>query len=206
MLAQVLERVIAFAAKSEAQLVRAREEWAKEGGRVFDDDPLYEERTTAFLEWYALERPENGRSFVERFLAEERLGDLDGRWLHALSRTHRSLFAVRQHRRGHYVLDDLCGGGLFEVSERRRLPGVVEDDLFEARLVADVVSPPSLLFTRAFQFYPAEAHEAILNQAARARREGESRTALLFRLMRLKLKAAQYGHVAAARIYSESEE
>src|SRR5205814_447208 len=108
MLAQVLDRVIAFSARDEQSLVRAREEWAEAAGRVFDDDPLYEERTTAFLEWYALERrdpAENGRSPAERFLAEERLDDLEGRWVHALATSHRSLFEVREVREGLILLD-----------------------------------------------------------------------------------------------------
>src|SRR5262245_6985174 len=142
MLAQVLDRIIAFAARDEAMLVRAREEWAERAGRVFDDDPLYEERTVAFLEWFALERPSaDGRLPAERFLAEEGLEDLEGKWAHALARAHRSLFEVRQLREGTMLLDDLLAGGAFEVTERRKLPGVAEGEVFEARVVADVVSP-----------------------------------------------------------------
>jgi hypothetical protein len=206
MLAQILDRLIAFAARDEASLVKAREEWSQEAGRVFDDDPLYEERTTAFLEWYALERKsEGGRVPAERFLAEERLEDLDGQWVYALSRAHRSLFDVREVREGSLLLDDLLAGGAFEVTERRTLPGVGPGSLFEARLVANVVTPPEILFTRAFQFHPTDAAQAVRKIAERARAAGEPRAATLFRLMRLRLKATRYGHVAAGKIYAESE-
>src|SRR5688572_22230816 len=101
MLAHLLDRVIAFAARDEGELVRAREEWADKAGRVFDDDPLYEERTTAFLEWYALERPfPDGSLAAERCLAEERFEDRDGDWMRALGRSHRSLFEVREIKEG----------------------------------------------------------------------------------------------------------
>src|SRR5262249_11326923 len=122
---QVLERVIAFSARDEEELVRAREEWGAAAGRVFDDDPLYEERTAAFLEWHALERRgADRRAPAERFLAVEKLEDLEGRWVDALLKSHRSLYEVRELREGELLLDDLLGGGAFLVTERRKLPGV----------------------------------------------------------------------------------
>ncbi len=206
MLSQILDKLIAFAARDEAALVKAREEWSELAGKVFDDDFLYEERTTAFLEWFALERPgDDGRLPAERFLAEDRITDLDGKWAHALSRSHRSLFEVRELKDGAILVDDLLAGNAFEVVERRKLPGIAEGQLLEARLVANVVTPPDMLFTRAFQFHPQEAAPAMRKLAQRARADGETRAETLFRLLRLRLKALRYGHVAAAKIYAEAE-
>jgi hypothetical protein len=206
MLAQVLERLIAFAARDEAEVVRAREEWAEAAGRVFDDDALYEERASAFLEWFAIDRRgTDGRTPAMRFLAEERLDDLEGRWVDALSRSHRSLFEVRQVAEGWLLVEDLLGGGAFQVTERRRLPGVAEGEIFEARLVPNVVSPPEVLFSRARQFHPREAAAELRRHAARARTDGAVRSDTLFRLLRLRLKALRYGHVAAAKIYAGDE-
>jgi hypothetical protein len=203
-LATVLDRVIAFAARDEAETVKAREEWAEKAGRVFDDDSLYEERTTAFLEWYALERElASGKVPAERFLAEERLDDKEGAWVHALATSHRSLFEVQKVHEGIILLEDLLGGGAFAVTERRRLPGVEDNEIFEVRLVANVMTPPELLFTRAFQFHPREARVEIKRQAERARRAGEARAETLFRLLRLRLKALRYKHVTADKIYKE---
>ena len=207
MLSQLLDRVIAFAARDEAETVRAREEWAEKAGRVFDDDPLYEERTTAFLEWYALERPlpdDPGRRVpAQRFLAEEGLEDKEGQWVHALATSHRSLFEVREVHDGIILLDDLLSGGAFAVTERRRLPGVEQHEIFEARLVANVMTPPELLFTRAFQFHPREARAELKRQGERARKAGQPRAETLFRLLHLRLKALRYQHVAADKIYRE---
>jgi hypothetical protein len=203
-IAQLLDRVIAFAARDEAELVRAREEWAERAGRVFDDDPLYEERTTAFLEWYALERLlPDGKLPVERFAAEETLDERETNWVRALARTHRSLFEVREVKEGAIVLDDLLAGGVFEVTERRRLPGIEPSEIFEARLVASPLAPLELLFTRAFQFHPHEARDELARQAERARKAGEPRAEVLFRLLQKRLKAVRYQHVAADKIYRE---
>ena len=203
-LATVLDRVIAFAARDEAETVRAREEWSEKAGRVFDDDSLYEERTTAFLEWYALERElPSGKVPAERFLAEEQLDDKEGAWVHALATSHRSLFEVQKVHEGIILLEDLLGGGSFAVTERRRLPGVEDNEIFEARLVANPVTPPELLFTRAFQFHPREARSELEKQAERARKAGEPRAETLFRFLRLRLKALRYKHVTADKIYKE---
>ena len=208
MLADMLDRVIAFAARDEAELVRAREEWSEKAGRVFHDDALYEERTTAFLEWYALERfGSDGKLPATRFLteahADKPLDDLDRAWVHALATTHRSLFEVREVRDGEILLDDLVGGGAFAVTERRRLPGVEPSEIVEVRLVANPVTPPQVLFTRAFQFHPREARPELKRHAELARKAGESRAELLFRLLRLHLKALRYQHVAADKIYKD---
>ncbi len=203
-LAEALDRAIAFAARDEAETVRAREEWSEKAGRVFDDDALYEERTTAFLEWYALERPlPSGKVPAERLLAEETLAEQEGAWVRALATSHRSLFEVGKVQDGIILLDDLLGGGSFAVTERRRLPGVEEHEIFEARLVANVVTPPELLFTRAFQFHPREARGELKRQAERARKAGEPRAETLFRLLRSRLKALRYKHVTADKIYKE---
>lgn len=201
-LAAALDRVIAFAARDEAETVRAREEWSERAGRVFDDDALYEERTTAFLEWYALERAlPSGKVPAERLLAEEPLDHAEAGWVRALAASHRSLFEVQKVQDGIILLEDLLGGGAFAVTERRRLPGVEDREIFEARLVANVVTPPELLFTRAFQFHPREARAELVRHAERARKAGEARAETLFRLLRLRLKALRYKHVASDKIY-----
>jgi len=203
-LANALDRVIAFAARDEAETVKAKEEWSEKAGRVFDDDPLYEERTTAFLEWYALERElPSGKVPAERFLAEETLDDKEGAWVHALATSHRSLFEVQKVHEGIILLDDLLSGGSFAVTERRRLPGIEDNEILEARLVANVVTPPELLFTRAFQFHPREARTELKRQAERARKAGAPRSETLFRFLRLRLKALRYKHVTADKIYKE---
>ena len=99
----LLDRVVTEAAAHAGELVAAREEWDARTGKVFDDDPLYEERTAAFLEWYVLERgAEAGPTFVERALHAATDGDRQG--LTLLSRTHRSLFLVREIDGGPAIL------------------------------------------------------------------------------------------------------
>ncbi len=207
MIAQVLDRIIAFSARDESELVQARMYWDEHAGEVHDDNLLYEERASAFLEWHILERPlVDGRVPAERFLAEERLDDLEGRWVDALIHSHRSILQVERIKPeaagGVIRVKDLFGGAELEITERRKLPGVEEGDVFEARLVADVISPPHVLFSRVLQFHPREATAEVKQLAADDARAGRPRAETLFRLARLRLKAAHYSHVDAALIYS----
>lgn len=108
--------------------------------------------------------------------------------------------------RGHgLLLRDLLGGGIFEVDERRRLPGINVGDIFEARLAPDPDEPYRLLFTRTFLCHPREAQGALLALAAAARQRGEEREQVLFRLQRLRLRCTAYRHVPAQRIYAQAE-
>ena len=195
---QLIDRVIADAASRADELVAARNEWDELAGKVHDDEPLYEERTTAFLEWYGLERKTSeGRSPIERVLAATAVDDPDREGLRLLSRTHRSLFAVLRVKEPHLELEDLLTGCIFRVYERRQPLGFTEGDVFEARLCARADLSGDVLMTRALQHHPREARAALEEIAA----EGAPRAETLFKLARLRWKAARWGHVAPERIY-----
>jgi hypothetical protein len=193
---QLIERVIAAGASDE--LVAARAEWDALTGKVFDDDPLYEERTAAFLEWYALERRgADGRLAVERLRDSLVEGDRDREGLGLLRNTHRSVFVVRRAKEPHLELEDLLTGCAFRVYERRHPLGLDEGDLFEARLCARAEATGEVLLTRALQHHPREARAAIEAVA----QEGLAHSETLWKLARLRWKAARWGHVAPERIY-----
>src|SRR5262249_1929849 len=149
---QLLERAIARAAADEAALLAARKQWDLQAGHVHDDDPLFEERAAAFLEWYALDQPGADGRPPAAHMAADAESRAERAALEALAATHRSLFRVREVRAGGLLLDDLWGGASFRTRERRRIAGLERGDLFDARLVADVGSPPDLLLTRTFCF------------------------------------------------------
>ena len=212
-----LERVLARAVTDEAALLAARDEWNARAGVVHDDEPLYEERTAAFLDWFALDRRSAaGPTAVEQLLAElspslpdaaasasERVA------LTALSASHRSLFRVRDlfgAADGHgLVLDDLWGGAAFRARDRRVIAGVARGDLLDARLVTDVESPPDVLLARIVCVHPRDAEPAIRQIAAASHASGEPRDELLFRLLRLRVRCERYRHVAPLRVYEAGE-
>lgn len=198
---QALDRAVARAAEDESAALQARRRWGELAGEVHDDEPLYEERATAFLEWLALDHVSapHGLSAVVSLL---RSADTEARpALAALAAGHRSIFLVQHPVHDGLVVEDLWGGALFHVHERRQLTGMDPGELFEARLVADPESPPHLLFTRALCFHPREALSSVRTLVARNRQAGASREDLCFRLLRLRVRWERYRHVSPARVY-----
>jgi len=190
---QLIERYGSGAWQDEA--VRARAEYAERTGRVFEDDELYEERTTAFLEWYVVERPLPDEGLAPAALAYRETGDPACR---AWALSHRSLFSVEDLAPGRVLLLDLVAGGLFEVEEPRKLAGVAPGDIAEARVVGWEGAPR---FGRTFLYHPAGAREALIAHARRLRAAGASRTDVVNFAATLRVRALRYRHVAAERVY-----
>lgn len=198
----VYDELVARATRDEADVIAGRAEWEALTGPVRPEHELYHERSDAFVEWYLIERRGiDGKTPVERALATAE--DAETRAvLESLRTAQRSLYRVRALRPGGLVIDDLYGGGRFDVAERRRLPGVHPGDIAEARLLADADAPYQLLLGRAVLFHPREAAKSVLALAEEARSRREPRAEFLNRLLRLRLRALAYRHVSPARIYA----
>ncbi|MSP59091.1 MAG: hypothetical protein EXR72_01915 [Myxococcales bacterium] len=203
---QELDRAIAQAVLDQPALMTARAEWDRLAGVVHDDEPLFEERASAFLEWFLIDFRPGGRAPIEaQIQGAQATGPADQARrdeLAALACSHRSLFQVRTAFSDGVLLDDLWGGGTFRVHERRQLAGLGPGELFDGRLIADVSAPPELLFARTFCFHPREAEEGVRSQVIQARRDRRPREELLFRLLRLRVRCERYRHVKPSRVYA----
>jgi hypothetical protein len=185
------------------EVLRAREEYEARTAKLHDDDEGYEQRAAAFLEWFVVERPlADGAPPVVAALREETDDERRRVW-RAWASSHRSLFAIDAIEPGKVSLTDLVAGGVFEVSERRKLPGVKPGDLLEARLVG---WQDAVIFGRTFLYHPAEARAAIEALVAKMRAAGSRRTEIVDALAALRLKADRYKHVAPERVYSDAVE
>jgi hypothetical protein len=202
-LGTVFEAVLARYAGGayEDEAARARRGFLETTGQVFDDDPLFEERISAFLEWYALERKMEGSGLrpIDRYLREVELDAAAERAAQALAASHWSLFRVGTVQVGAVELEDLLAGGHWLVHERRRLPGMEPGDVFEARLVSD---GGKTLFGRSFCFHPRDAAAAILEFVDRAAVKGEDKQQILLALAERRVRSERYRNVAVARIYA----
>lgn len=201
------EAVITAGTKDEGDVRLARDEWSERTGKVHVDHELYAERSDAFVEWYVLERKGPSGHVPVRHLLGEReaapagLTEADWPTVEALAHSHRSLFQVRKLLDGKVCIEDLLGGGWFDVEERRKLPGVLVGDVFEGRIMPDPDEPMRLLFCRTFLYHPREARREVLAHAMGVRRRGATSEEVMYRLQRLRLRCTAYRHVPAPRIY-----
>ena len=181
------------------EIARARAEYAERTGRVFEEDEIYEARTLAFLEWYALERPLEGAGVapVEVVLAEPLEDHARACWT-AWATSHRSLYGVAKLDDGGVQLVDLVGGARFAVDERRRLHGVAVGDVVEARLIG---WRQKVRFGRTFCFHPGEAKKAILGHVRRVLAGGGSRADAVDAVAALRVRSLRYKHVEPSRVY-----
>jgi hypothetical protein len=202
-LGRVLDDVIAQYAggEHEAEAARARAEFLESTGRVMDDEPGWDERMQAFLEWYALERIMDGADLrpIDRYRRERTLAPEDAEAAAALAASHWSLFFTLEIQPGHTHVDDLLCGGRFIVHERRKLPGLEAGDVFEGRLVSEA---GKTLFGRSFFFHPRDAVEAIREYVAEAAQVGDVKQDVLFRLAERRWRSERYHNVHIAKVYA----
>lgn len=191
----------------------ARQEYDARRGRVFEDEPLWESWSQAFIEWYLTERPLDsgspevrGRPPAARVIADASGSDA---WSDPRARaaarawltSHRSLFAVRALRAGRVELVDLVGGGQFSVREPRAMLGVSAGDVAEMRLIG---FEDEVLFGRTFCFHPGGTRDAIAAHARRMRADGHTRQDIVDFCASLRLRCERYRHVPPARIYASA--
>jgi hypothetical protein len=186
----------------QGEVIRAKSEYQERTGKVFEDDPIYEERTVSFLEWYVLDRPldEAGIPPVVlalRDAAAPGAAEHTQAW-RALARSHLSLFEVLELEEGRVLLADLVGGARFAVAERRRFHGVASGDLVTARLIGYA---GDVRFGRTFSYHPAGARAAILGHVHRIRAAGGTRADAVDYVMSLRVRCERYKHVAQERVY-----
>src|SRR5262249_1952256 len=140
-LTRVLDDVIAKYAGGEHELeaAAARGQFLEATGKVMDDEPGWDERMAAFLEWYALERKMEGLALrpIDRYRREGTLSAEDAEAAEALAASHWSLFQTLEIQPGIVHIEDLLRGGRFIVHERRKLAGIDAGDVFEGRLVSE---------------------------------------------------------------------
>ncbi|MFH1018715.1 MAG: hypothetical protein V1798_11130 [Pseudomonadota bacterium] len=189
-----------------AELARAREEFFRRTGKVFEDEPMFENRITACLEWYLFDRilKDVGVPPVRLFYIAHRsaLDPAERRILESLQRTRHSLYEYLGRAGSCFRVRDLWDGRVHEVTERRTYAGVSKGDILDARLI---FLPEGAMFSDAMWLHPAEARRFVLEEVRKTRIAHESGfEALLFDLAYMKLKQDRYRHLGTPEIYNWS--
>ena len=177
----------------------SRSHYDQRRGPVFEDEELWETRTRAFLEWFAIEVAGNDGTAVARAIQ----GEQDPRTRQALlawSRSYRCLAEVVELRNDKVVLIDLIGGAHIPVDERRGLAGVSTGDIAEIRIVA---FEQEIHFGGWFLWHPEGTRAQLLTHLERMRSADMSREEILDFVASLRVRSLRYSHVPAARVYAQ---
>jgi hypothetical protein len=200
---EVIERMIAEHTADTDRVLAARREYEERRGRVFEDDPLWEAWSAAFVEWFVAERvaeagglPPLGGSLQAAQAAGE--GGERVAALRAWLTSHRSLFEVSALAAGRVELRDLLGGGLFSVAEQRAMHGVEIGDVAELRLLGFA---GDVRFGRTFVFHPRGVRDAIVGQARHHLARGTDRRAVIDIVASLRVKVDRYRHLPPSKVY-----
>ena len=202
----------ASAPPREEDLLRAKREHFEAYGEPHEEDRSFELRVNGMLDAYLYDyRPTGGFGTThERFVEAEgpSLTPEEIAAYRALGQAAHGLFEVRKIREGRVKVRDVFTGTDHEVTERRQVAGLSEDDLIEARLLPH---QGALFFSGAFLWHPREARKAILAEVKKMKKAvprgiGVDPRPFLARLSRMALKLERYRNVRLESIYDFSPE
>lgn len=184
------------------EIVAERAAFDERRGRVHEEDDLWEARTRAFLDWYAIERPDpsTGISPVSR----AREASTDPRRKAALTAWERSYRCIAEVvELGSRVVSfvDLIGGAHISVDERRGLPGVSPGDIAELRVLA---FEGRIHFGSAFLWHPAGTRGPLMDRIAAMSAAGASREQIADFAAKLYVRSLRYGHLPPSKVYQDA--
>ena len=197
----------ASAGPLDGEIRRARADFFADIKDVYDEEEFFEERISAFLEWYCLDRtiPGTGRTPLDRFLGTS-LGKITAEelaYLEGLARARHALFELVRIGGDRVEVRDVFTGGRFAATEHRPLVTLKKGDLCETRLVP---YRDELFFSRTFLVHPHEARKTILAEIQRARRAlSLDAPAFMRHLGSLWVRLRRYKGVDPHDIYSPAE-
>ncbi|MFH1262594.1 MAG: hypothetical protein V1495_04000 [Pseudomonadota bacterium] len=181
----------------------AREDYFRRTGKVFQDEPMFEIRMTACLEWYLLDRLlwDTGIPPIRlyRLKYRETLEERENEILVGLEKSIHSLFRVTGQGESRYVVEDLRTLESHEVSAQHPLAGVHRGDLLDARILE---LGDDRFFTDALWIHPSDAAPFITEEARKSREKGlETWETILMGLAYMKLKRERFSHVPTDQVY-----
>jgi hypothetical protein len=206
------ERLLSWASAPprDQELLKAKQEHFAGYGEPHEEDRSFELRVNGMLDAYLYDhRPAGGLgTTLDRFVEAEgsALSPQELAAYRALGQTVHGLFEVRKIRDGRVRVRDVFTGSDHDVTERRQVAGLAENDLIEARLLP---YEGGLHFSGAFLYHPREARKPILAEVKRMRKAAQKGAAIdpkafLARLSRMALKLERYRNVRFESIYDFS--
>ena len=150
------------------EIHKAKKEYYKIAGELFEDDKTYENRMTTFLEWYLFDRLLTDKTItpLELFIEENR-DKLTLEYMHAYEgflRSIHGLFIIKKIKDDQVVVYNLFDENKYVVSEKEGSIFFHKNDIFEGRIIP---FNDKYFFTGTFCYHPKDALKFIKTEAKR---------------------------------------
>lgn len=181
-------------------IVDAKEDFFRNGGKIFAEDDNYHQRIYYFLNYFIFERPLSTFSRTTPFLEYLEMSR-DAPTIEGY--TH-SLFKILKVRPDHIYLKDIFSEKKLRVDKQELevFEGIAKGDLFQGIILHQGTTT---YLSRGLIFHPARSHKIILNllkQERKSQRFGKDQ--ILFALARQQLKHTRLKHVDPKIVYQEN--
>jgi hypothetical protein len=174
------------------EVFNAKEEYFEKTGKVFEDDPEFEQRMHIFIDWYLFDRDLPGVDLppIKYYFRKNKdlFSNEDLNIYKDLCATIHSIFRLKRLAffSDGLVVVDLFSGQSYKVNDPNLNWGFTKGDIFEARVIP---FKGTCEFSRGFCFHPGEMEGFILGEIKKVRyHEKKRQTKLILQLSAMKLK------------------
>lgn len=186
------------------EVADAKREFFENAGILNDESSEFELRMSQFLDWYLLTRE---LSVQHQAPVSSALSDMTDYWkadekelIESLELVKHGIFEYLKSRGSDIYIKDLFEGKKYVIKESEYILGFDREEVFEARLIPH---EDNFVFTKGFCFHPAETRRFILKEVKKVKKLSRvDREALMFRLLKMRYKYEQYGHIRLDYIYT----
>jgi hypothetical protein len=185
------------------EVKKARAEYIKIAGEVFEDDKSFEMRMTSFLEWYILDRHINAKNktplkiYLDEYASS--INDEEREFFSGLINTIHSIFEIKGQKKEFIKIRDLFSMENHLVSEDNINHNFRKRDIVEAKIFP---FKGKYLFSNAFCFHPKTAGKFIGSEFKKMKKDSNPAVSdFILRLSYMNLKWERARGIDAKEIY-----
>lgn len=201
---QLLEELYKFSSdpRFEKKAKEAYDEFEGRAGTVYEDDESYENRMTAFLEWFILEKPaaDGGKRVIDVYRNERARGsETELQLLAALDECVHDIFHVRSVKKPYVKVDSLVSNKTCWIEDEERAQTLRKGDLFEGRIIQ---FGKTWLMTNTLLNHPSKVFKFVKAEGKAIRKNGgDGLKDFIFRLTTMRTRWERSRRIDAAEIY-----
>ena len=185
------------------EVKKARTDYIKIAGEVFEDDKSFEMIMTSFLEWYILDRPIKAKNKTPlRIYLDEHAASIDSderEFSSGLVNIIHSIFEVKGQKKEFLKMRDMLSMENHLVSEGNSTHNFRKGDILEARIFP---FRGKYFFSSAFCFHPKKAGKFIYSELKKINKNNNSDIAdFILKLSYMNLKWERARGIDAKEIY-----